>query len=582
MNYNENSILETRVVDDIKESFYVKSYQRGYRWSKDEVNRLLDDIYETEGIHDYYLQPIVVKKDDGKYELIDGQQRLTTIFLIYSYINRNSDKKVKFSLCYETREKSQEFLESINESKEEQSKENVDFFYMYNAYICIKEWFNKHSGVEKVIKEYFSKNIKIIWYEVESNEDSIKLFERLNIGKIPLTDSELIKALFLCDKSDENALQETISLQWDIIENELHNDSFWYFLTNQSTYEKDTRIDLLFDLMVENKHNNIDQHFTFFEFYKMFQNNELSKVWADVYQTFLLLKGWYKKKNLYHRIGFLIASNSKTLLDIYKLSKNITKNEFENKLDEEIRNSLKLSNDKNYGDLSYESASDQVKLIKLLLLFNVLSVDSLADESMRFSFEKYKGNDKNKVKWSLEHIHAQHSECLTNKEAIYQWLTDHINSLDTLKNEVINNQDIVVCIEKLKELQSKKEFNIDDRNEFENLQNKVYSLLSEKGESEYLHTIDNLALLSVKSNSAISNSTFDVKRNKIIELDKQGEFIPYCTKKVFLKYYTESNKTHIHFWSKEDRTAYIKAINELLYPKYLEEKIMISDEKEEN
>ena len=71
------ALLEPRLVGDITGSFLVRDYQRGYRWGADEVRRLLDDIRDA-GSHDYYLQPVVVKKlGDGQWELVDGQQRLT-------------------------------------------------------------------------------------------------------------------------------------------------------------------------------------------------------------------------------------------------------------------------------------------------------------------------------------------------------------------------------------------------------------------------------------------------------------------------------------------------------------------------
>lgn len=80
-----NIILETKFVADISGSFYIPSYQRGYRWSETEVVRLLDDIYQN-GKKNYCLQPVVVRKKEDRYELIDGQQRLTTLYLIYKYM----------------------------------------------------------------------------------------------------------------------------------------------------------------------------------------------------------------------------------------------------------------------------------------------------------------------------------------------------------------------------------------------------------------------------------------------------------------------------------------------------------------
>src|SRR3954447_9005794 len=74
--------LEPRLVGKISQQFFVPGYQRGYRWGHDEVSRLLNDIWESRN-QSYYLQPVVVKAHpSGDWELVDGQQRLTTLFLI--------------------------------------------------------------------------------------------------------------------------------------------------------------------------------------------------------------------------------------------------------------------------------------------------------------------------------------------------------------------------------------------------------------------------------------------------------------------------------------------------------------------
>ena len=78
--------LEPKLIGDIEGEFHIPAYQRGYRW-KEEVDMLLNDIKGINEGENYSLQPIVIKKKAEKeYELIDGQQRLTTIFLIYRYI----------------------------------------------------------------------------------------------------------------------------------------------------------------------------------------------------------------------------------------------------------------------------------------------------------------------------------------------------------------------------------------------------------------------------------------------------------------------------------------------------------------
>ena len=141
--------LETKLVGDIQGHFYVPDYQRGYRWGRNEVETLLNDVYEYGGkikksdTDNYCLQPVVVRNLGDKYELIDGQQRLTTLYLIYIYMNKVSNgfmSAPKFSLSYETRKESADFLKDPSESKKE---DNIDFYFIYNAYKTIENWFSQ-------------------------------------------------------------------------------------------------------------------------------------------------------------------------------------------------------------------------------------------------------------------------------------------------------------------------------------------------------------------------------------------------------------------------------------------------------
>lgn len=191
-----NIILETKFVADISGSFYIPSYQRGYRWSETEVVRLLDDIYQN-GKKNYCLQPVVVRKKEDQYELIDGQQRLTTLYLIYKYMKNVNPffNEPAFTLSYQTRDQSEEFLKTLDMTKQD---DNIDFWFISKAYNTIKEWFEQDLQIRVMhIFEYLKEDVKIIWYEVGESEDAISLFTRLNIGKIPLTSAELVKAMFL-------------------------------------------------------------------------------------------------------------------------------------------------------------------------------------------------------------------------------------------------------------------------------------------------------------------------------------------------------------------------------------------------
>ena len=613
---------ETKLVKDITGTFHVPSYQRGYRWGEEEVKRLLNDINEN-GPKPYCLQPIVVKRKKGtenEYELIDGQQRLTTLYLIYQYLHTGSNGFIhspNFNTDYDIRNETRAYLESLSEDRKE---ENIDFHFIYQAYDTIAKYFDHKRELRQStmtnFNKYFDENVKVIWYEPEESEDSVSLFTRLNIGKIPLTNAELVKALFLKKQSLDSEKQKLvlekqneIALQWDLIETELHNDDFWYFLTKGENTGYQTRMDLILDLIAGTSSTDEEKYATFFYFAR---ETDLWSQWKKIHATFLLLKDWYEDHELYHKIGYLIASEKCTLKQIYDLSIQVPgKTAFKAKLNEEIKDSIRLNKDddeekyKNYADLSYTNQTDCEKISKLLLLFNVESV-RLIDNSknndrqnnderndrqndkdkrhvgtQRFPFRIYKAKQ-----WSLEHIHAQQSESLKKNEERENWLRWHLPYIKDIKcgadkeNDKDKENDRKDLVEKLVEKIGKAiealEKGKDLQDTFDTIQKETYPFLSESAEAPYLHSISNLALLAKDTNSALSNSLFCVKREKVIDYDNAGEYIPLCTKRVFLKYYNKE-KNQLDFWGKDDREAYIKAINDIL-GKYLGEENKIAIE----
>ena len=181
--------------------FLIPSYQRGYRWTEQQVKDLLNDVNEfaPQKVGDestwYCLQPLVVRKMDeidprleketdkkDWYEVIDGQQRLTTIFIILNLLDNQ-----QLSLLYQTRPRSNDFLKNI---KNDQEDSNIDFHFMLEAKKTATEWPGDKPNLVQKLKE----NCKVIWYETEEN--AYDVFKRLNSGKISLSNAELVKALF--------------------------------------------------------------------------------------------------------------------------------------------------------------------------------------------------------------------------------------------------------------------------------------------------------------------------------------------------------------------------------------------------
>lgn len=543
--------FETKGVLEVKGNFFVPDYQRGYRWGENEVKQLLDDIYENSQkkescAKNYYLQPIVVKTiREGNYELIDGQQRLTTLYLILSCIKEMLPKTfLNYEITYQTREDTCDFLKKIDVNKKE---ENIDFFFIANAYSTIYKWFgldNEENNSMAIAINFYQtlfNSVKIIWYEPEDNVSGVDLFTRLNIGRIPLTNSELVRALFLSRNSDLTpAEQLEIAAEWDSIEKELHQSSFWAFLTNYQPEDYPNRIDLLFDLMAGGKSR--DKYATFFYFNNKIKEGEKKQdVWKDIVAYFARLKEWYEDREVFHKVGFLVADNN-NLIQLLERSKEMKKSERNIFLDNQIKARLEKISLEN---LNYENKADTQRV---LLLFNILSVKNINDNTLRFPFDKYKNKN---TTWSLEHIHAQNAETLNTTEKRKEWLRLHKEILEEeteLAKKIANMLEKGITTEQFRELQQE-----------------VFKQLPNETEGDYLDSLANMALLNVGNNAALNNSVFEVKRRKIIEMDKAGAYIPYCTRMVFFKYYTPT-PSNLHFWGADDREAYIKAIRETLKP----------------
>lgn len=570
-------ILEAKPIKDIRGTFHIPAYQRGYRWERTQVKTLLNDLYqcmEANGQEkDYCLQPVVVqKKGELQYDLIDGQQRLTTIYILLRYAQQNFETdyaeqnfETEFSFEYETREKTQAFLENMDPQL---AQTNIDFFHIYQAYTTIKDWLEEtfpadtDSHLYKLCN-YVKEKVKVIWYEVGAEADPIALFTRLNIGKIQLTNAELIRALFLSDTPNgmENRRKYEIAIQWDDIEKQLRDDdgAFWAFITRKRAEDYPTRIDILFDLMCHKQDAEKDPLFTFFKMEERLKHSDRDSVWQEVINGFLQLKEWYKDNVYYHKIGYLIASGSNTMADLFDEARGKRKSEFMKRLDEMIAESITWStNDKDsYWDLDYHK--DYNRICRILLLFNVQSI-LYNGVQQRFPFNKY-----NNEEWSIEHIHAQNSEGLKTVDLQLEWLVWHLPSLKAIHRDESDNE-LVRDVEKaIDDIRQSGRF---IRSDFDDIFRRVVNDMSDTTDTDYINTLPNLALLSCGHNTCLSNSTFDVKRNLIIKMDKSGEFIPYCTKMTFLKYYENSSDVQVHFWGQKDREAYLQAIQHVIAPYY--------------
>lgn len=552
----ENKIKVTAVSELLGMNFFIPGYQRGYRWTEQQVNDLLNDIkeFKSENNSWYCLQPLVVKrlKEDtfkrikeeaasldevksllkGRWEVIDGQQRLTAIYLILACLGITK----KYTIEYETRKGSLNFLENISEKAEAEAKGNIDFFYMHKAYKTVEKFFDEKKNQEHFQEGFKGKllnNVKFIWYDVGDLDEEKKhnLFSNLNSGKIALTNAELIKALFLnkvgTEKGSEREIQQRlIAEEFDQMERAIRQDDFWYFVAGNQE-KPSSCINLLFDLMLETelyeekKESHKKQPFsTFFYF-----NDKLKKesdLWDEVQKVFHILEGWFSDFELYNLIGYLRAVRpvkDKDLPLISGLYNDYTKNksisDFKTTLKKHCKDYIYYDNN-NFLELRYDEEKNLV--FNLLLLFNIATLNANSQEKNRFSFANFHKN-----KWDVEHISPQNPK---DNEELKKIIEDTQENLKKLKDALS---------------QSDKE--------------EIFAA------DESLMSIENLTLLTSHDNRGISNGFFSEKRNRLKEYFQKGSFIPTCSMNVFMKFYSE-NPWQMFFWDEKDKQSYKEAIKQ--------------------
>lgn len=559
------------------EHYLIPDYQRGYRWKADEhVKALLEDIDQFMSKKDeiYCLQPIVVVPQldvDGfkTWEVVDGQQRLTTLYLILKTLNYHH-----YGLSYCQRKESTNFLaEPMNPYDDKDPF--PDHYFIHEAYTKINQWLEQKEletiGYKLQFLNTLLQNVKVIWYEVElkGNTDmnyekvKIDIFNRLNIGKIPLDDAELIRALFLQSMSlqltnrEQLLCQATFALEWQEMEQYLRNSAVWGFIHLAESKETNysNRILKLFEIVALQTSGEARATYLWFErelgrdLQKRFEAS--SNLWKEVKNLFAKIRAWYENSELYHGIGLLISLQHVNLKDIYRQSKRQTKHEFAIWIWNEVREKIKT--DINSENFNYEERPKDVE--RMLLLFNVLSTR----EKSKVTGEKFPFHHYQAVKrWSLEHIHAQHTDDpFKDKSNIKAWINETLPELKGISKQE-NLSELGTQIQQLEKWAS---VGIDkiDIDKF----NSVRLAVEDFFEEDSVHNIDNIALLSAKDNSALNKAIFPVKRRRILELERQGSFIPPCTKDVFLKTYSPTF-TATYRWTKDDREAYVKEIKRVL------------------
>lgn len=588
------------VRDLLGEHYYIPNYQRGYRWGKDEVTKLLDDIWDFASHKKsefYCLQPLIIlphKLSDAKnlqppiilpqepsdaektalYEVLDGQQRLTTLNLIVHYVNEHFRGKSKYSdmyLHYQTRPESSKAFSSIRIDEDGRVqmevglKPSIDFWHIKHAYGYIHNWFTEKEEDERfndnTFQEVFLDQVKVIWYKIDRGEDPIKVFERNNIGKIPLADVELIKAFILKgdNRSDSNHLRRQLEIarEWDEIEQGLRNPNLWAFIFGNKSMP-DICIGQLFVVALGLEDEEKPKVYDLVEEKLEKEEGYLERLWRDVKDLYSMIVDWYHDHKAYHYIGYLTQMGVK-VQSIYALrSEYDTKAQFIDKLRSKISEGeiqkLHYSEKDGFYKLSKGEKSKELyggkEVFPLLLLYNI-ELCLREGSTERFPFETLQTGGGKRIKWDIEHIDSQTPREIQSKKEQNVWLEATREALESKIDETLGESIGKYIAQELNEQEY-----------FEKLREQLQELAEEK-EDEYSQSIGNLALLDAGTNRSYGNSLFINKRAELQKREQQGQFIPQGTKIAFMKYFIGS-RLALDKWGTEDKCAHEAYIYDLV------------------
>lgn len=573
-------------------TFIIPYLQRAYKWKEKQAKQMLEDFSEfLKQEKTYYcMQPLaVVKIGDNKYELLDGQQRLTTLLILWRILFE-SDEKTSYPYKFEYERDSSESNTLINrysfitESDEIKKGEygNIDEYYMSKVYGAIKLYFdnpnNKKTDEQKAdnYKETFKKLLKgegkhilFLWYEV-NEEEKHTTFAHLNSGKIELTCSELIKAILLSDGNkeslDNNRLPDKslVAAQYAEMEEAFKDDRLWYMLQTDEPLYNGSRMDLLFNMVlnINRKAYEADPKAAFYKVYA--RRADLSRFWKDCRAYFVRIMDLYKNPYTYHYIGYLTYTEGNNKIDDWvKVYKESGLKGCIEQLKSKVRESIS-----GLGDLEKITYSDTSKatLRKIFILHNIQTIlihyetIKKANLGLRFSYEQFPFELLYSQRWDIEHIASQTENPLTKIQDCKDWIASvraDYSEIFVQRPDLNNEIDLF-------EKDSKIEM-------FKQIYNEIVSS-AEKNSPQNKDGLGNLVLLDSHTNRSYHNSLYKRKRKIILaasNIDNQNNeyqvtYIPRCTLNVFLKTYNTGLDVKLGEWTQDDYDKYLGDLKEKL------------------
>ena len=561
-------------------AFIIPPYQRGYKWGSainQPVERLLSDMKQAwkSKAKEYLLQALTVKKvPDGHggwvLEVIDGQQRLTTLFILINAMNRRIENSVhpniaEHKLRYSIRHEAQtlddlvsSWIEPIEDSPDNfdqfKAAHNVDqeprqdcHYLKCAALRCVHDlrWDPSFQPDKDVadFRKFVLEDVKLMVNEVEAHVAGEVIFGNLNSNRVDLTETELIKGLLLTRVARESGasrprryreiLEMRIQLgrDWDEINHwanlpEIRSLYFHGFGDGMTGLLELVARQVVPDSFKPFKKTSEEKKPLFEYFLRQPHFEPIFHLLANTYSR---LQDWYTNDDNYHLLGYCLMhqKSSDRMSFLARQLSCKTKPEFKKGL-HDLRRSILLGGEKPNGDVDFGKLRYVENDIQIKFILLALSVFRGVDGG-RFNFHAYENEN-----WSLEHIFPQTPFGKGAK-----------------LNDAQKKAALAILIENGKTLLSggvtEKLTQLRDSTGVLDLEDEIGNLLQSE---PLLHQIGNICLLSSKDNSAMGCGMFNEKRKVIRDRIARGSFVPRHTYEVFSKMICEDDSLDV--WSKPD------------------------------
>ena len=221
METNKDKVAELHVIEADKSIFTkvkycIPLYQRDYAWEEKQIVQLIEDIDDVKLGENYYIGSLIVASHDNLYEVVDGQQRLTSLFLLLSYLELNDGNEE--ALSFSCRDKSNYTLRHIKPIlADERDKYDADHLQqnIISGLNIIKENIEKFTDVQRKAFVEKLQNVVVYRIEVPEHTDLNHYFEIMNTRGEQLEQSDVLKARLMSELQGNEKDQQVFATVWD-------------------------------------------------------------------------------------------------------------------------------------------------------------------------------------------------------------------------------------------------------------------------------------------------------------------------------------------------------------------------------